>query len=429
MESFNEDETYKSLDNNIIMDIPYKLNNYCCPLCSEIPEILNFNENNNNILLKCRNHGKKIINIHDYLKSINKILSSSKINDENNCTKHGLPFSIFCKTCEINLCYKCNKENKEHFNHIKYKNEDIYPNSNEIALIMNKINIYINEKNKLLKKLENLNDKIIFYDTIINAIQNGSENFYKNINVKHVIYGEDINLTKVYKDKPIQKVKKKINLDDIINKNFIDLIKNKNELNLLYKKTEDDFLFSLFNNNLFDIIKQNGNIIKEDISFINKNILENLNIINLKGNKIESINFLSKKNFYNLELLNLNDNEIKNIEPLKEMNAPLIKQLYLSKNNINSIKPLEYIKMNNLQILWLSDNNINSIDTFKKCNLQKLEKLGINKNKINNIQVFKYAKFPLLIELYINDNDINFELSENKEIAELLENKIEDFFY
>ena len=129
---------------------------------------------------------------------------------------------------------------------------------------MNKINIYINEKNKLLKKLENLNDKIIFYDTIINAIQNGSENFYKNINVKHVIYGEDINLTKVYKDKPIQKVKKIIKLDDIINKNFIDLIKNKNELNLLYKKTEDDFLFSLFNNNLFDIIKQNGNIIKED---------------------------------------------------------------------------------------------------------------------------------------------------------------------
>ena len=427
MEDFYDD---KSLNTKIIMDIPDKFPNYCCPSCSEIPEILNFNENDSKILLKCQKHGKKLMNIHDYLKSIDKILKSCKIKSENQCSKHNLPLDLFCKTCEINLCLKCNDENKNHSNHIKYKSEDIYPNSNEIALIMNKINIYINEKYKLLLKLVNLNDKIIFYDTIINAIQRESTNFYKNINVKHIIYGEEINLNKMYKDKSLEKMEKKLNIDDIINKNTIDLIKNKNELNLLNKKTGDDFLLSLFNNNLNDIIKQNNNTINKDIMQINKNILEKLKIINVKGNKMRYLNFLSNKTFYNLELLILNDNKITNIEPLKEMNAPLIKQLFLSKNNINSIKPLEYLKMNNLQILWLSENDIFSIDTFKNCNLKKLERLGLNKNKINNIKVFKKPfPFPLLIELYINDNNINFESSENQEIIEMLEKRVKDFFY
>lgn len=429
MEILNEHKTEGNYNNIEIMNNKSKYYNYCCPFCSTIPEILNYNENDNNILLKCKNHGKNLINIHDYLKSIDKAINTYEVNDDNFCMKHQLNFSLYCKTCETNLCYKCNNENKEHLNHIKYKNEDFYPNSNEIALIMNKINIYINEKSKLLQKLENLNDKIKFYDTIINAIQKGTTNFYKNINVKHVIYGENVILDKLYKDKPITKKKNQLKLNDIINKQSIDLIKNQYELNLLYKKVGDDFLFSLFNNTFLDFIKQNGDIIREDISFINTNFLQKMKILNLKGNKIESLNFLSNKIFYNLELLNLNDNDIKTIEPLKEMNAPLIKQLYLSKNKINSIKPLEEIKMNNLQILWLSDNNIISIDSFKNCNLRKLEKLGINKNKINNIKVFKYTKFPLLLELYINDNNIDFELPENKEIVELLEKKIEDFFY
>ena len=426
----NKNEKNKNLNKNSLYEIPIKYNNYCCPLCIEIPEILFFNENNNNIILKCQKHGKKTISLHIYLESISKILNTTKIKKSNICTKHNMPFILHCKNCDINLCNKCNTENNKHLYHIKYKNDDIYPNSNEISYITNRINNFVIEKNKLIKRLENINDKIILYKTILSGIEKDHSNYYKNINLKHLIYGEDINLTKIYKDPPIPIPDiKKLNLDEIINKEFLDLIKVKKEINLLNKKTGNEFIYSFFNNSLNDIIKEYNIKIKEDISFLNANIFKNLKTINLKGNKIVSINFLSKSNFANLEFLSLNDNSIKDIEPLKNMNLPLIKQLYLSKNIINSIKAFENIKMNNLQILWLSDNNIISIDPFKNSHLEKLERLGINKNKINNIKVFKYAKFPLLMELYINDNDINFEIQENLEIIKILEGKIEDFFY
>ena len=420
----------QNLDKKTINKRPQKFKNYCCPFCLEIPEILNFDEINNNISLKCPTHGKNIINNNSYLELISKLLASSKNENNNICNKHKKNFEIYCKTCEMNLCINCIHENKDHLNHLKFKILDICPSTNEIIFINNKINIFLEEKEKLIKKLENLNNKIIFFDTILNGIEKDTTNYFKNINVKHLIYGEDIDFMKIYKEtsEPLLDIKK-IKIDEIFNEKTIDFIKNKNELLLINKKARDEFISPLFNNSLIDIINENHIKLKIDISFLNENILQNLKVINLKGNKIESLNFLSNKNFHNLEFLGLNDNNIKDIEPLKQLNAPLIKQIYLSKNNIDSIKAFENIKMNYLQILWLSDNSITSIDSFKNCHIQKLEKLGMNKNKINNIKVFKYAKFPLLMELYINDNDIDYEISENKEVIKMLENKIEDFFY
>lgn len=424
------------MENNINeknIETPNKFKTYSCPCCSNIPEILYFDEVYNNISYKCskcNENRETIINIHSYLKSMSKILNSSKIENRNMCNAHNMPYELYCKTCELNMCYICYKENKNHLYHIKYKNTDIYPNNNEKTFLKNKINIYIEEKIKLLKKLEIINDKITFYEMILNGIKKQSNNYYKNINVKHLIYGLDINITKIFKDteNPIPEIKK-LKLNEIINKKMLDSIKDKRELYLLNNNLGEDFIFSLFNNSLIDIIKENNIQILEDISCLDRKILKNLKVINLKGNKITSLNFLTNSNFPNLEFLSLNDNNITNIEPLKEMNSPLIKQLYLSKNKINSIKIFEDIKMNNLQILWLTENNISSIDSFKESNLNKLEKLGINKNKIKNINVFKYAKFPLLMELYINDNDIDFTIPETIEIIKLLENKIEDFFY
>ena len=419
----------KNLDNKY-MKIPAKVNYYSCPFCTNIPEILYLDEIYNNISFKCPNHGKEIIDIHSYLESMAKTLNSSKERNKNKCNTHNLPYELYCKTCELNLCLKCNTENKKHLNHIKYKNTDLYPNNNEKTFLKNKLNIYLDEKIKLLKKLEIINDKIIFYEMIINGIEKESNNYYKNINAKHLIYGLDINITKTYKDAPTPiPYIKKLKIDEIINKNMLDSIRDKKELYLLNSKIGDGFAFHLFNDSLIDIIKENDIKITEDISCLNTSILNNLKIINLKGNNISSLDFFVNSHFSNLEFLCLNDNNIVNLEPLKQMNSSLIKQLYLSKNKINSIKIFEDIKMNNLQILWLSDNNISSIDSFKKSRLRKLEKLGINKNQIKNINVFKYAKFPLLMELYINDNDIDYEIPENIEIIKILENKIEDFFY
>ena len=420
-----EDNNKPTINQNKIEE---ESNTYCCPYCPKIPEILNFNEVDNNILFICPQHGQKTITIHDYLESMNQVLKSTKVIEESECSIHNSSFYIYCKTCEMNLCIKCN-QNKIHLNHIKYKIYDVYPNSNEITLLTNKMNLYKEEKNKILKKLENINDKIKFYDMILNSIYSEKSSYLRSINLKHLIYGPDIDLARISQDINYNPQTKNNNIkyNTFINDNMIDLLDKKKELNLLYKMTGEEFLYSIFNNSLIDIIKENNIKLKRDITFLNSFSLDKLKKINLKGNKINSLYFLSNKKFGNLEFLCLNDNDIKSIDSLNLMNAPLIKELYLSKNKIDSIKVFEEMKMNNLQILWLSDNNITSIDSFKNSNLIRLEKLGINKNQIKDISVFKYTKFPLLKELYINDNNIDYEL--NKEIIEKLEKKIDDFYY
>ena len=169
-----------------------------------------------------------------------------------------------------------------------------YPNRNEITLMANRINIFLNEKDKLLKKLENLNDKNIIYKTIIHGIENEKNNYIKNVNIKHIIYGKEINFPKIYKDTPVVPVQniKKINFNEILNKESLDLIKQKYNLSLLYKKAGDEFIFSLFNNSLNDIIKENNIQILEDISFLNTSVIQNSEIINLKGNRIQTFDFL-----------------------------------------------------------------------------------------------------------------------------------------
>ena len=68
---------------------------------SEDSGILNYNKIENKILLKCRDHGEKIIHIHDYLNSISQILDNNTAQKEYKCIKHYASFELYCKTCEI----------------------------------------------------------------------------------------------------------------------------------------------------------------------------------------------------------------------------------------------------------------------------------------------------------------------------------------
>ena len=55
---------------------------YTCDQCSEIPKIISTNIKNNTILIECRNHGLKELNINNYL------LNSLNYNPHNwVCTK------------------------------------------------------------------------------------------------------------------------------------------------------------------------------------------------------------------------------------------------------------------------------------------------------------------------------------------------------
>ena len=412
----------------------HKYDTYSCPFCTNLPEILSYNEGNGMIKFKCKKHGENSLDIQEYLENMQKYASISELNSKNKCSQHNNESYIYyCLTCGESLCQKCIKDfQKQHENHIKYNIENLRPTNNEILLIKNKIGIYLQKKNEYMKKIKNLDDKITFYDALINSLEKQRPNYFLNINIKHLLYGEKINLDEIVKD--FQKKtgqteveSKKEIFDDFVKNNFLKATEGMNQLYLLNKNLGDEFINELLTGiektTIFKILKFGGKISspKEVIE------IKNIKFMNLRGNKISNINFLLKKDFSSLEILSLNDNEITSIDNLKNIIFPFLKELYLSKNKISSIDVLSEIKMKKLQILWLSENNISSIDVMGKVDFVQLRKLGLNKNKIKDINVFKKTKFPQLFELYLNEND--FDPDKFSELIEKLSIKIKELYY
>ena len=407
----------------------HKSDSYCCPYCTNLPEILSFNEGNNTIKFNCKKHGEKSLDIQDYLKKMKNYLSNSELNTKSRCSIHHENFSFFCFICKENICQKCLKN---HENHIKYSIESLRPNDNELLLIKNKIDIYLQEKIQLTKKLKILEDKITFFDSVINSLEKQKPNYYLNINIKHLLYGEKINLDEIVKNFKqklgiLESETKKQEFKDFIKNKFLEATKGKDKLLLQDKNLGDslitDLIKGLQDSTIFKILKLSGkNLNPKEIIGI-----KDIKILNLRGNKISKIDFLLNKDFISLEILSLNDNEIESIDNLKKISLPFLKELYLSKNKINSIDALSDFKSKKLQILWLSDNNISSIDSLGKANFPQLMKLGLNKNKIKDINIFKKVKFPQLFELYLNDNE--FDVDDFYEVIEKLSSKIQEFYY
>ena len=408
----------------------HKYDSYCCPFCTNLPEILNYNEGNGMIKFICKKHGENNMDIQDYLENMQKFITVSEVNTKNKCNEHkNENYSNFCLTCQENVCQKCLKK---HENHINYNIESLRPNNNEILLIKNKISIYLQEKTQLMKNLKILEDKITFFDTLLNTLEKQKPNFYLNINVKHLLYGEKINLEEIVKDFKqksglIKSEAKKEEFEDFIKNNFMEATKGMDKLSLMNKNLGDilikDLMNGLENSTIFKILKFGGKINnpKELIS------IKDIKILNLRGNKLNNIDFLLNKNFASLEILSLNDNEIESIDNFKQINLSLLKELYLSKNKISSIEALSALNSKKLQILWLSENNISSIEPLEKVTFPQLRKLGLNKNKIKNINIFKKTKFPQLFELYLNDNE--FEADDFYEIIEILSFKVKELYY
>ena len=408
----------------------HKYDSYCCPYCTNLPEILSFNEGNGIVKFKCKKHGENTLDIHDYLESMQKFITISEVNTKNKCKEHkNENYYKYCINCQENFCQKCLKV---HEKHVKYNIESLRPNNNEILLIKNKINKYLQEKNELLKKLKILEDKINFFDVLLTSFEKQRPNYYLNINIKHLLYGEKLNLDEIVKEYRLKsgqtdtETKKEI-FENFIKNNFIDATIGMNQINLKNKNIGNtlmiDLITGLENSSIFRILKFNGKISssKEVIT------IKDIKILNLRGNKLSNIDFLLNKGFISLEILSLNDNEIESIDIFKNINLPFLRELYLSKNKISSIDALTELKSKKLQILWLSENNISSIDPLEKVIFPQLRKLGLNKNKIKNINIFKKVKFPQLFELYLNDNEFN--LDDFYEIIEFLNLKVREFYY
>ena len=408
------------------------LTHYTCTLCPSLPEILSFNEASGLIKLKCKKHGQVIVDIHEYLEKMANILSSSKITNHNVCLKHkkGAYFQ-YCLTCQENLCEKC-LSGANHDNHIKYSIESCKPNNFEIEMLNNRMNLIIQKKKEMIQILKNMDDKIKFYKILLTSFEKNKPNFFLNINIKHLLYGENINFEEISKNinnnnKKDDNIKEKTFINDNLIENFVAFFKNKKQLSLVDQAIEDEFMDDIIqgieNGNILNILKAKNLIHGKSI----KVSLNNIKILNLRGNKITKIDYLGKIKFPSLEILSLNDNELTDIINLKNINCPILKELYLAKNKINCIEALEFVNMKKLEILWLADNKIESVDILAKVKFPQLAKLGLNKNNIKDINVLKKVKFPQLLELYINNND--FQEEDFQDLIDTISEKISEFYY
>ena len=390
----------------------HKYESYTCPFCSALPEILNYNEEKNTIKLKCKRHGENILKIEEYIEKMSNWKGAPEIKYKNKCNIHNEQYAYYCKNCEENICSKCMKEIKKHEKHIKFEINRLRPDDTEVTSIKEKIDVCLQKKNELLKNIKKLDIIITFFDAIIYSFEKQSPNYLLNINIKHLLHGENLNFNSIKNPEFIEIQSKKEIFTDFIKNNFLKATEGLNKLDLMNKKTGDDLLENLIggidNFTIYKILRFSGKIQgpKELIT------LKNIKYINLRGNNISSLNFISGKRFPSLEILSLNDNEINSIDSLKTVYFPQLLELYLSKNKISNIDVLSQLNTKKLRILWLSDNNISSIDIFEKVTFPELVKLGLNKNKINNISVFEKnkAKFPQMYELYLNDNDFNKDI-------------------
>ena len=233
------------------------------------------------------------------------------------------------------------------------------PDKKEILYIQKIIEVLLQKKDELMRKVKSLEDKINFCDTLINCYHNNSPNYLLNINLKHLVYGEILDFEKIKNTEFLNQHKGEL-FNNFIKTNFLQATKGLNQLNLIDKKIENSLIENIIkgieDNTIFQILKS-SNLIQEQKDMVD---LKNIKILNLRTNKISSLNFLLKKEFPSLEILSLNDNEIISIDELKNVSFPLLKELYLSKNKIENIDALAQInapKLNNLNkllnLVWL----------------------------------------------------------------------------
>lgn len=425
--------------NNIKQNIPEvndeKLENqkevYRCPNCLIVPEITNINYSENKILLECPFHKDNLLDINDYLNSLdfnlcqicdNKILSKDISYYCNQCkkiicincqTKHqrdhflinlneynikcqihyGNNYEYYCYNCSSNLCQTCFDNHDNMHNIIPLLN--IYPKKEELDFIYRKNEEY----NKMIQIYQNY---ISLNFLIIETYNNFKNNFYYMKNIK--------NLIRFLKSSEIN--------DNIINTTQ----KNLEQQSSILEKFNSEFETELTLDS--DVIYLNWkNITQESLESLTKIEFKKLNEFQSVGTWIDDISFLNNSKFPILQELYLTDNNICDISVLEKVNFPILKIIYLNKNKIKDIKVFKKVHFPELNKLFLDDNNISDISVLDNLPFDNLENLKLSKNEISDISVLRNIKLKFLRIIDIKKNKIDYNLQENLDIINDLRDK------
>lgn len=425
--------------NNIKQNIPEvnneKLENqkevYRCPNCLIVPEITNINYSENKILLECPFHKDNLLDINDYLNTLdfnlcqicdNKILLKDISYYCNQCkkiicincqTKHqrdhflinlneynikcqihyGNNYEYYCYNCSSNLCQTCFDNHDNMHNIIPLIN--MYPKKEDLDFIYRKNEEY----NKMIQIYQNY---ISLNNLIIDTYNNFKNNFYYMKNIK--------NLIRFLKNSEI-------------NNNTINTTqKNLEQQSSILEKFNSEFETELTLDS--DVIYLNWkNITQESLESLTKIEFKKLNEFQSVGTWIDDISFLNNSKFPILQELYLTDNNICDISVLEKVNFPILKIIYLNKNKIKDIKVFKKVHFPELNKLFLDDNNISDISVLDNLPFDNLENLKLSKNEISDISILRNIKLKFLRIIDIKKNKIDYNLQENLDIINDLRDK------
>ena len=313
---------------------------FFCPKCGEVPEILDIHIENNKIKLKCKNCGIKERTIKEFLflestkKSDYEFIETScsickkkreKDNNEfyycydcqkdfcnicyetcekhetikviekkNKCPNHPNNFTHFCIDCQENFCIE--ELENEHINHETIEIKEFNGDN------------YLKKRKKVIERNQYLSDLVRFNRLILKTCEKFQDNYFYLENA--IKLGKSIEEEKKRDSNDIE-----YNFDDI--NNDIDLYEKEIKQKIIKMREKDKIE------------------LKREETFLH-----------LSNRELNDKNFvlISKIRFNQLNEINLSGNSIINIGPLNKMILPFLEYLNLSNNKIEDIKPVANLK-------------------------------------------------------------------------------------
>ena len=298
------------------------------------------------------------------------------------CLKHNVPFTTYCKSCNMNICIKCQKEHKGHdillFGEFLVDKDELV---DKISLLKNEIDISHNNINEIINKLNNVrNNMEILYKIINNMVEKYDE---KYLNYEILMTLNNINNNKIIDDI------KRINEINNINykfENYIDIYNKmiskdekmnlNDEITIIYRINGESNI-KIFDDTFVGNNKDNCKIIYENKEY---QLTELFNVEKIKNNKLEI--------------------KLKNIDKIDSMKAmfykckSLISLPDISKWNTKNITDMSFLfygceLLKSLPDLskWDISNVINIESMFTECkSLESLPDISNwNTKKVKNI--------------------------------------------
>lgn len=389
---------------------------FLCPDCERVPEILNIHSDNDHIELKCNYHGIKYMSIGNYYESLKNNIFNYYKTKCFNCgalqkTKENM--FIYCYYCKVDFCPKC-------ANDFHQKEKDHRRNHLDVC-------ISVNEKNN--KCLEHFNSEITNF--CLDCQQNfcDKERTSKHLGHNKISLFTIANIANKYREVIIKK-----------NKILADIIR----FNKLILDTYDKFQNNFFHiQSLINVAKSLEEECQRDtrelecmINRLEKShkeqtkAIENLKEyrIKLTGNEIKvhlrdrnlndgGFKLISNIQFKQIQELDVSKNNISNIESLNNMNLPHLKYIDMSDNVIKDIKPLAELNSPKLKEICLQHNRITDLTPFCDSNFKDLERLRVEQNNFDkSLDSFKkvltkYRKQLIYIPYTVEQFNAKYETS------------------